>query len=349
MSRCADYLELISAYADGELAEPDRRRVEEHLEACEQCSAILDFYREISIASDEACVPAPGALCDGVMEKILSGGAGRDGGERARPRLLRTAVTKYLPVAACLAVMLISIPWIANNYRSQTFDMGAAPEAMVQQYTAADAPEAFQDSMAVMAGGGGPNTFSEEMPAPGSDAAAPDEDADVADSASGRASGEAFGETIDDAFIMATDGKSAPSEAEVAEPELSRTGVRMQTGDLPPDIPEPQDASLFDDYAVPRSTGDDADRPSASGVWDHLSGFQEAYAWIELTGGRPGLLQGHETRYLPAGLEFQEYYLVPQTVVADLIEEAARSDGIDLKVYPFNIDSDYAIILWKPH
>ncbi|MBE3131070.1 MAG: zf-HC2 domain-containing protein, partial [Acidobacteria bacterium] len=41
------FQELIGAYADGELRETDRSRVEKHLQACPACRRDLDFIRDL--------------------------------------------------------------------------------------------------------------------------------------------------------------------------------------------------------------------------------------------------------------------------------------------------------------
>ena len=370
MSRCADYLELISAYADGELTEPDRRRVEEHLEACGQCSAILGVYREISIAANEACVPAPDALRDGVMEKVLGGGAAGSGAAGSKPRLVRIAIARYLPLAACLAVMLISLPWVISNFRGQTGDTASAPEAAIHLYAPPAASEAAQDSIPAMAGGG-PNTFSADIPAPGSEAPITDDSSSIT-ARSGRGAADTGGADADDAGAYGAKATGAEvtgagadgavaggagagsaghggAEPDAAEPERNGIGVFTEAGDLHRDMSEPPDASLFEDYSVPRSTGDNGDLPAPSDIWASLGGFEDAYAWIELAGGLPELLRTHEPQYLPAGSGFEERYLIPCAVLWELIEEARAADGTDLKVFPINVDGDYAVVLWKPH
>ena len=43
--RCIEVVELVSAYIDGELAEPERVRVEVHLAICEGCGAYVEQMR----------------------------------------------------------------------------------------------------------------------------------------------------------------------------------------------------------------------------------------------------------------------------------------------------------------
>lgn len=43
---CAEFVEIVTAYLDGELPEADRRRFEAHLQTCEGCTTFLDQIKE---------------------------------------------------------------------------------------------------------------------------------------------------------------------------------------------------------------------------------------------------------------------------------------------------------------
>ncbi|MEU2390439.1 anti-sigma factor [Streptomyces sp. NPDC007369] len=45
--RCIDFVEQLTAYLDGTLPSPARRRVDEHLEHCEGCRAALAQWRTV--------------------------------------------------------------------------------------------------------------------------------------------------------------------------------------------------------------------------------------------------------------------------------------------------------------
>ena len=151
MNNCAEFQELISAYADGELTEDQRRRVVEHLSVCDRCSALIALYREISIAMTESCVPAPEELRSRVMENIVNGGAAGEKGGNKRQRIGRIVLTRYLPMAACLALLLLTLPWIINNFiRTDDYaDYAPAPMAMTESY---DVPFGLQDGMSAAGG-----------------------------------------------------------------------------------------------------------------------------------------------------------------------------------------------------
>jgi anti-sigma factor RsiW len=43
---CREVVELLNDYLEGELPDPERIRVQEHLAGCEGCTTILDEFRE---------------------------------------------------------------------------------------------------------------------------------------------------------------------------------------------------------------------------------------------------------------------------------------------------------------
>jgi len=100
-------MDQISAYADGELNDSDKRQVDEHIAECESCSTLLDIYREISASVSESSKPVPEALRIGVMNRILYEDIPvKVGVEKQRGRF-HFALTRFAPVAACLLVGLL--------------------------------------------------------------------------------------------------------------------------------------------------------------------------------------------------------------------------------------------------
>jgi len=107
MKNCNDYSEQLSAYYDGELSESDALKVKEHLAVCDSCSALLELYKEISIAADNDIASVPDALCIGVMNTIKAEdlyGPKKAGEKKSNMRII---LTRYMPIAACLAVVLL--------------------------------------------------------------------------------------------------------------------------------------------------------------------------------------------------------------------------------------------------
>ena len=115
-NNCIGIAELLCAYADGELEESKKYIVEDHLIICENCSAILKVYSEISSAIDETNISAPEALRTGVMNRIRSEETHiEEKTKKHRPYFF--ALTRFAPIAACLLVgLLIWQPW-GGNFR----------------------------------------------------------------------------------------------------------------------------------------------------------------------------------------------------------------------------------------
>jgi len=315
VDKCIDYLELLSAYIDGELTEYDRKRVEEHLETCENCSAILDLYRETSVSANEWGVPAPEALRAGVMEKILK-----------RPKIIRIALTRYLPVAACLAVMLITLPWIIDYHDRQTRESFSAPGSAPEFSTGVSgAPSAAkQDSMtetdrSQMATSGGGDTAGGSAPsssapsgagggsAAGPSAASPEAPMNADSAPRAEDSG------VDDDAGM---GNSGPSGELVVEVGLEPPPIEDGGRESP--VP-PEGSSIPDD-------------------------FNDAYARIEITGELPEILAAYDPEPQGDRSGWEMIYRIPRTVALELIDEISTRDGIDIQV--INEDSEYAIVLY---
>jgi len=146
MKQCKDYLEQISAFADGELlCSNEIRDVVDHLAQCDYCTAFLDFSREISGATLQSKVEPPSELRSLVMNKIMAEPitvqesenftneqgqpfynnitpitnaqkntsaperARRAGGQKQKkPLSLRLVMTRLVPIAACLAIAVFA-------------------------------------------------------------------------------------------------------------------------------------------------------------------------------------------------------------------------------------------------
>ena len=331
MNNCTEYLELISACADDELTESERRRVEEHLSECEACSALLDLYRGISAASVEFCVPAPEALLSGVMEKVLSGQAARSNitakeniakdKKAQKAKMIRLAFTHYLPVAACLALVLISLPWIFNNCGNRKSDSlrnapimegsgGAAePSAMPDAAMPAALPEA-----AMEAGGG---TLS------GSDSAERRESGDYA--------GDGFTSGAPPSTDMPEPGGVFGTQGNENESVSANAAAENQEDDAGWSF----DPGYGEIYLLD---------PDEAG--DTLSAFNNACAWIEIYGELPEMLEGYLPEPLGDGCRFDVYYVIPVSVAQELIGVIWARDGV--AIITGNQDSDYAIILYSP-
>ena len=154
MDTCNEYMELISAYSDGELSGADKQKLEDHLRECAECSSILEIYRGITVAVDESCVPAPESLRVNVMERIAGETSAQAEANLKKFKTVNRILTRYLPAAACLAFLLLTIPrlfGIGGLYSRS--DNASAPMS-------APMPSAASGAMQAPAGGG--NIFSED-------------------------------------------------------------------------------------------------------------------------------------------------------------------------------------------
>ena len=46
--QCIEFVDLVTAYLDGEVSDDLRRRIEKHLEGCEGCRAALGQFRSVT-------------------------------------------------------------------------------------------------------------------------------------------------------------------------------------------------------------------------------------------------------------------------------------------------------------
>jgi len=104
---CIGFADLLCAYADGELPESSKRSVEDHLAICDNCSAVIKVYKEITTAVNETNVPAPEALSIGVMNRIRSEDVPRVVTVTKQRLQYKRILTRYAPIAACLIVTLL--------------------------------------------------------------------------------------------------------------------------------------------------------------------------------------------------------------------------------------------------
>jgi len=123
VNSCTEYSELLSAYADNELSDHDKQRMEDHLTVCESCASLLSIYREITSAAVESEVPAPDALRTGVMAAIEREQVLRTDVYSRRRKIIRTSLAAIIPLAACLAIALLTLPRFMNIDRSSDYDV----------------------------------------------------------------------------------------------------------------------------------------------------------------------------------------------------------------------------------
>lgn len=132
MSECDRYLEMISELVDGELPEPQKTELFEHLESCDYCRRAYDAFSAISLSLGETA--APEGFANGVMAAVRTQGG--TGSKRAR-RPGKSPV-RYMALAACLilavlAAVRLALPSEGNGVvtsdgpQAAQFGMAAAP------------------------------------------------------------------------------------------------------------------------------------------------------------------------------------------------------------------------------
>jgi len=141
-------MEHLSAYADGELSGTDKRQMEAHLISCTNCSELLNLYRKMSEAEDVSNVPVPDALLSGVMERVHNDGSRYEKNSNRHNRTQRTLM-RYAPIAACLLIVLLAIPFAVPH-------LMAADDAAPAAELAAAAPEYALENNRRAAGAGMP-------------------------------------------------------------------------------------------------------------------------------------------------------------------------------------------------
>ena len=118
-------------YANSSLSDVDRRRVESHLESCDECARELSFLSGLSdsICADEALLVTPERSLTALTRRIDALEAARqdrlDWGDVARivrAKLVRGGVLGLRPALATLAVLLIAASvWLASSLAGPDF------------------------------------------------------------------------------------------------------------------------------------------------------------------------------------------------------------------------------------
>lgn len=153
--------ERISAYLDGELSEPERAELLEHIAACRDCQQYLDDLTAIQRAVKELEeVPVPEGFMEQVMAQV------RTTEQDKAPKTIRFPQwRRWGALAACCALVLFGA-WYFRNIRRADLAAGGdmvMATSMPQMTRAADVPESTnggEDGTMVM--------MDEEQPADGS-------------------------------------------------------------------------------------------------------------------------------------------------------------------------------------
>ncbi|MBR7081610.1 MAG: zf-HC2 domain-containing protein [Oscillospiraceae bacterium] len=119
MSNCTKYQDMISSYIDGELTFAEKRELTEHVAACPSCRTMFEAYSAIFGNLGETMAEPPESLKERVMSAI---GASRVqyvspvAAARA-PKVKKKSLkwTRYALAAACLAVIIFTVPKVVNS------------------------------------------------------------------------------------------------------------------------------------------------------------------------------------------------------------------------------------------
>lgn len=136
MVSCDEALELISARVDGELTAEETRILEEHLDRCQACRALLEELRSIHEEMSGLNVPAPAGLTQGVMERVRA--------EKVVPmkpvRSARNRWRTWAASAAVFAVVLLGAGTLRHEAAPAANEATAAQGARIETTSGSAAP-----------------------------------------------------------------------------------------------------------------------------------------------------------------------------------------------------------------
>ncbi|HOX05509.1 MAG TPA: anti-sigma factor [Planctomycetota bacterium] len=110
-TNCADFHELLSALADGELPEAERARVQAHADGCPECRRLLERFRRLDavVAGGLTPPPVPAERWTRMLADVTRAGRARQTAvlRPAPGRLLRAAV--WTAAAAAVLALVVSL------------------------------------------------------------------------------------------------------------------------------------------------------------------------------------------------------------------------------------------------
>ncbi len=130
MENCDRYLELISAYTDGEISDAEKAELDAHLESCPDCRRVMEAYAAMDQCFDGEVQP-PETLAKGIMYKI-----GLDSGKGKKRRF---SFGRGTAAAAVIVLALLGINYLKSNL---FMSKGSADSAAEVQMTDAESNEA---------------------------------------------------------------------------------------------------------------------------------------------------------------------------------------------------------------
>jgi len=348
MKVCVKYSELISAYADGELTESESIDVEKHLEACDSCSALLALYREISVAVVESTVPAPESLSEGVMQKIQSGDylpgvdksddedEPRSGDADKRRNVIRVMFTRYVPMAACLAIILLAIPRLLDLNRGAN-DMGRSEATSNQSFTGIIAGGAGDAGGSTSYNDNEAESFDDVMSAvaPRIDATRPDSPEAVPAPVEAPPSGYDSGGSTGGGSGGGSGGGGTPANTDgsfTEETQEAENGI----------WDDPSDRILVDEEVISTMPNPEPHPvPPQPPAHDTGLAYPLDYAGIWFSGDLPRLLRAYDAIVVD---DVTRHFIVPYDDALVLIAEISGRDGVTI-VLPEG-DWDHAVVVY---
>lgn len=123
---CEEYWDLISGHVDGVNSEADETRLQAHLRECAHCRALLEAYSSIDAMLAQEDAEPPAALKGNIMQAVKAAPE-----KRRSKKSLFMGIGSGLAAAACLAVILFSIPNLEKSMNDAVneaaFDSSEAP------------------------------------------------------------------------------------------------------------------------------------------------------------------------------------------------------------------------------
>lgn len=147
MTNCDKYFERISCLIDGELSEEDRANTEKHLQSCPSCRSLYEVFQNISIETKDSLMEPPEELLQGVRYRMnqlenntLDTPHVISGKTKKKKSMF---VARYTALAACLALILLTVPRLGNLgcSTSTTYDASVSENGMVSECSIADGDE----------------------------------------------------------------------------------------------------------------------------------------------------------------------------------------------------------------
>lgn len=129
MKDCAEYREMISQMADGELTEPHKTELARHMASCPDCRRLYDAFAFISSSLAEGMAEPPETLRTGISGELRARKAQK---AAARRRRRRTAAFTALAACAALVVVVaarVGLPNMASSGAAVRSDTQAAETA----------------------------------------------------------------------------------------------------------------------------------------------------------------------------------------------------------------------------